>query len=183
MTHLLRLNSSTTFFLLFAESSVCEGGMGLAAREGVTATLVCSLLLLFCGSRPVDCQRRDLQRVIFPPLVFLLLLLQVIQQLRSSPRYRPTRRPAGQQVTILILASGLWIVEIVVERCIIRFMRPCETQLIGTGSLRLQSERVGSAGQSRRRVDTGQLHWQEVPPRHRQHRASGRGLPNLIARC
>jgi len=31
-------------------------------------------------------------------------------------------------------------------------------------------------------VDTGQLHWQEVPPRHRQHRASGRGLPNLIAR-
>ena len=107
MTHLLRLNSSTTFFLLFAESSVCEGGMGLAAREGVTATLVCSLLLLFCVSRPVDCQRRDLQRVNPPPLVFLLLLLQVIQQLRSSPRYRPTRRPAGQQVTILILASGL----------------------------------------------------------------------------
>ena len=58
-----------------------------------------------------------------------------------------------------------------------------KTQLIGTGSLRLQSEQAGSAGQSRRRVDTGQLHWQEVPPRHRQHRASVRGLPHLIARC
>ena len=173
--------------------------MGLAAREGVTATLVCSLLLLFCASRPVDCQRRDLQRVIPPPLVSLLLLLQVIQQLRSSPRYRPTRRPAGHQVTILTQQTSsfvgcAWlrvfllrlieynIVEIK-ERRIVGFMSPCKTQLIGTGSLRLQSERVGSAGQSRRRVDTGQLHWQEVPPRHRQHRASVRGLPHLIARC
>lgn len=65
----------------------------------------------------------------------------------------------------------------------------CKTQLIGTGGLRLQSERVGGGGSAngqgsrRRRVDTGQLHWQEVPPRHRQHRASARGLPNLIARC
>ena len=155
--------------------------MGLAAREGVTATLVCSLLLLFCASRPVDCQRRDLQRVIPPPLVSLLLLLQVIQQLRSSPRYRPTRRPAGHQVTVEAdriqycgnrRASYRWIHEPLQK-----------TQLIGTGSLRLQSEQVGSAGQSRRRVDTGQLHWQEVPPRHRQHRASVRGLPHLIARC
>lgn len=31
-------------------------------------------------------------------------------------------------------------------------------------------------------MDTGQqLHWQEVPPRHRQHRARVGGLPNLIA--
>ena len=30
---------------------------------------------------------------------------EVIQQLRSSPRYRPPRRPAGHQVTILIPAS------------------------------------------------------------------------------
>ena len=68
------------------------------------------------------------------------------------------------------------------------FMSRCKTQLIGTGGLRLQSERGGggsAAGgsHSRRRVDTGQLHWQQVPPRHRQHRASIRGLPNLIARC
>lgn len=114
--------------------------MGRAAREGVTATLVCcTLLLLLICAGPVDCQRRDLQRV--------------IQQLRSSPRYRPTHRPAAHQ-------------------------------LIGTGGLRLQSERGGGGGSgshSRRRADTGQLHWQQVPPRHRQHRASVRGLPNLIA--
>merc|ERR1719234_1339390 len=106
--------------------------MGRAgAGEKEKATLVCSLiLLLFICAGPVDCQKRDLQRG--------------IQQLRSSPRYRPTRRPAGHQ-------------------------------LIGTGGLRLQSERVGGGGSangpqgsSRRRrvdrVDTGQLHWQEVPP-------------------
>ena len=130
------------FFHCLQSQVLCEGGMGLAAREGVTATLVCSLLLLFCASRPVDCQRRDLQRVIPPPLVSLLLLLQVIQQLRSSPRYRPTRRPAGHQVTILTQQTSsfvgcAWlrvfllrlieynIVEIK-ERRIVGFMSPCK---------------------------------------------------------
>ena len=59
-------------------------------------------------------------------------------------------------------------------------------QLIGTGGLRLQSERAQGGGgvvASRRRVDVGQLHWQDVPPSYRQHRATARGLPDLIARC
>ena len=61
-------------------------------------------------------------------------------------------------------------------------------QLIGTGGLRLQSERAQGEGgggvvASRRRVDVGQLHWQDVPPSYRQHRATARGLPDLIARC
>merc|ERR1719356_1322082 len=110
----------------------------------MTTALVSSLLpiLLFLhmfGS--VEGQRRNLQRV--------------IQQLRSSPRYRPTSRPPAHQ-------------------------------LIGTGGLRLQSERAQGGGgggvvASRRRVDVGQLHWQDVPPSYRQHRATARGLPDLIA--
>lgn len=113
--------------------------MGVA-REGVKAAFLLPILLLHlsCGQVGGQSQRRDLQRV--------------IHQLRSSPRYRPSRRPPGHQ-------------------------------LIGTGGLQLQSERGGGGGapHSRRRVDPGELHWQEVPPRHRQHRASARGLSDLIA--
>ena len=74
--------------------------MGVA-REGVKAAFLLPILLLHlsCG-QVVDGQRRDLQRVNPAKAHSAPSLLQVIHQLRSSPRYRPSRRPPGHQVTI-----------------------------------------------------------------------------------